>query len=85
MNKRDKLLNRLLSKSKDFTYSELTSLLESYGYSESKRGKTGGSRRSFINKTTKHIIRLHKPHPKEVLKTYQINQIITELKSEGYT
>ncbi|MEP1095405.1 MAG: type II toxin-antitoxin system HicA family toxin [Cyclobacteriaceae bacterium] len=80
MSKKEKLLVRLLSKPKDFTYSELVSLLNYYGYSEFTKGKTAGSRRAFVNEETKHVIRLHKPHPRNILKEYQIKDVIEELK-----
>jgi len=83
MSKNEKLIRRFLSKPKDFTYSELLALLSSFGYEEIKKGKTAGSRRAFANAATKHIIRLHKPHPGNILKRYQIDDIIDELKNGG--
>ena len=83
MSKDEKLLSRLLAKPKDFSYEELRKVLRHFGYSESQSGKTSGSRVAFINEKTKHIIRLHKPHPTNVLKQYQIEQLIEELKARG--
>ena len=83
MGKADKLLKRFLSKPRDFSYDELKRLLKSFGYEESKMGKTSGSRVAFINSKTKHIIRLHKPHPKHELKYYQLNDIEEELTKRG--
>ena len=83
MSKDQKLIARLLSKPKDFTYNELCRILNSLGYEESQSGKTSGSRVAFIDKSTNHIIRLHKPHPSNELKQYQIELIIEELKSRG--
>jgi len=83
MGKADKLLKRFLSKPRDFSYDELKRLLKSFGYEESKMGKTSGSRVAFINSKTKHIIRLHKPHPKPELKHYQLNDIEEELRKRG--
>lgn len=56
-------------------------LLGMLGYEESQSGKTSGSRVAFYDEKTGHIIRLHKPHPKNILKQYQIEQIIEELTS----
>ncbi len=39
MSKTDKLLQRFLSKPKDFTYEELWKVLKNYGYEEIKTGK----------------------------------------------
>lgn len=79
MSKKEKLAVRLKRKPTDFTYSELRTLLSGMGYAEDSKGKTSGSRVSFINETTKHIISLHKPHPGNILKRYQINIIVDEL------
>jgi hypothetical protein len=53
------------------------------GYEENQRGNTSGSRVAFINQKLNHILRLHKPHPNNELKQYQIEQIIEELVSRG--
>jgi len=81
MSQEEKLIKRLLSKPVDFTYDELRKLLGKLGYKESQSGKTSGSRVAFCNEATGHIIRLHKPHPTNVLKQYQIEQIVEELKA----
>jgi len=81
MSKDEKLLSRLLSKPRDFTYDELRKVLRHLGYEENQSGKTSGSRVAFINKDSTHIIRLHKPHPNNELKQYQLEQVIEELKS----
>jgi hypothetical protein len=83
MSKAEKLLKRFLSKPKDFTYDELERLLRAFDYEKAKTGKTSGSRVAFINHKTKHIIRLHKPHPNPELKRYQINDIEEELRKLG--
>lgn len=80
MSQGEKLIKRLLSKPKDFTYDELKKLLREIGYEENQSGKTSGSCVVFINKDSGHIVRLHKPHPNNELKQYQIEQIIEELK-----
>ena len=83
MSKFEKLVNRFLSKPKDFTYEELRKLLSGFGYEEAKTGKTTGSRVALINRKTGHIIRLHKPHPDTVLKHYQLNDVEEVLKKIG--
>ncbi len=79
MSKKEKLKKRFLSKPRDFTFDELTSLLTGLGYEIHNKGKTSGSRVAFTHLTTKHIITLHKPHPSNVLKAYQVNEILDEL------
>ena len=83
MSKKEKLKIRLLQRPKDFTYQELRALFSSLGYQEDNKGKTSGSRVSFIHPNTKHIISLHKPHPANILKQYQINILIDELTKTG--
>lgn len=78
MGKIDKLIERLKTYPKDFTWEELTKVLNHFGYNEMNTGKTGGSRRKFVDKQ-KNIINLHKPHPKNILKEYVIKQIIEHL------
>jgi hypothetical protein len=41
MSKKDKLIDRLLSKPTDFSWDELGVVLTSFGYREMKTGKTG--------------------------------------------
>jgi len=81
MTKRDKLLKRFMEKPRDFTWSELSSLLSQLGFQEYKPGKTGGSRRKFIHKDLQPII-LHKPHPGKILKKYQVDLVIDKLKQD---
>jgi predicted RNA binding protein YcfA (HicA-like mRNA interferase family) len=78
MSKTEKLMARLLSNPKDFTYSELKRVLSVWGYEELQGT---GSRVCFQSKT--HKIKLHKPHPGNILKQYQIELIIEEIKKEG--
>ncbi len=82
MAKIDKLIERLLSEPMDFTWDELQKVLSHFGYEELKRGKTGGSRRKFADEQ-KHIISLHKPHPGNILKRYQVEDVVSSLKEKG--
>jgi len=79
MSKKEKLLERFRSRPKDFTWQELVSLLGFFGFEGVSKGKTTGSRRAFINAETKQIIRLHQPHPGNILKQYQIKEILEML------
>jgi len=83
VSRKDKLIKKLFRRPKDFTYNELVSLLGYFEYFELPKGKTSGSRRAFAQQVTKHVIRLHKPHSKNILKRYQIDEIIDELKKNG--
>jgi hypothetical protein len=77
-----KLLNKLLSGPADFTWEELIKVLRHFGYYEMKTGKTGGSRRRFANEK-KQVINLHKPHPGNILKHYQVKDVVDVLKERG--
>lgn len=83
MSKRDKLIERLLDRPSDFTYDEVGTLLGRLGYSEDHRGHASGSRVAFVNIKTSHIIRLHKPHPTNILKMYQVDELIEVLRNQG--
>lgn len=78
MSKLDKLLSRLLSYPRDFTYNELKTFLLSLGYREIQGAGSGGCFSS-----DNHKIKLHKPHPGNILKRYQVDLIINELKEKG--
>ena len=80
MTKFEKLTSRFLTRPKDFTYNELKRMLSGFGYLEIQ-GK--GSRVVFINEKLKHSIKLHRPHPGNILKTYQIELVLSELKSNS--
>ncbi|KPJ67633.1 MAG: hypothetical protein AMJ43_03015 [Coxiella sp. DG_40] len=75
----DKLTKRLLTKPKDFNWAELKKLLNAFGYKETNAGKTSGSRIRFLHDNHAPIV-LHKPHPRRILKRYQIKLIIETLK-----
>lgn len=80
--KKDKLIKRLKSKPKDFTFDEAESLLGYLDYSRSDKGKTSGSRVIFKSECHAPIM-LHKPHPRKELLEYQIKQLIETLEQEG--
>lgn len=80
MGTKDKLLLRFRSKPKDFTFGELKRLLQSFGYNEDQGS---GSRVVFINSAINHKIKLHKPHPENILKRYQLDLIEKELRNKN--
>ena len=82
MGKKDKLIERLISHPKDFSFDEVESLLCYFGYTIDNRGRTSGSRICFINKSSNSKIILHKPHSRKEILNYQIKQLIEQLKKE---
>ena len=82
MSKQAKLIARLTSKPKDFTFQELGTLLKGLGYRVSHAGKTSGSAIKFVHEMYP-MIRLHKPHPSPIVKAYVIEAVLDVLKNEG--
>lgn len=83
MSKLQKILDRIINNSSTVTYSELSYVLSRVGYQEVKIGKTSGSRVAFYNQSKKLLIRLHKPHPSNELKDYQIKLIKAHLEQNN--
>lgn len=82
MSKIEKEIERLQSKPKDFTYDEIKRILNNFGFVEDNKGKTSGSKVRFISKNNIKID-LHKPHPSNILKPYQIIEIVRVLREGG--
>jgi len=82
MSKQEKLIQRFLSKPADFTWDETVAFLRIFGYKMTAAGKTGGSSVKFIHPVLP-IISLHKPHPRKIMKSYQLDQIEEFLIKEG--
>lgn len=80
MSKKEKLIQRFLQQPSDFEWSELQTLLKTFGYQELKNN---GSRRKFYNQDFKSIISLHEPHPRKVLKAYAMKEVHQKLKDAG--
>ena len=81
MGQKEKLIQRLKSGPKDFTFDEAEALLKHIGYVRSNKGKTSGSRVMFVSENHPDIL-LHKPHPQKELKMYQIKQLLEYLTRE---
>lgn len=82
MGQKEKLIERLRSRPKDFTFDEAESLLSYFGYQRSNKGRTSGSRIMFVREDSQAIL-MHKPHPQKELKSYQVRQLIDQLEQEG--
>ncbi|EJL6486937.1 type II toxin-antitoxin system HicA family toxin [Vibrio cholerae] len=80
MGKQEKLKAKLLTRPKDFTWSELESVLSNLGF-ELLKGK--GSRRKFFHKDKNILINLHEPHPDKILKRYVVEQVLEKLVELG--
>ena len=74
LGKKEKLIAKLKSNPKDFTFDEMKTLLEALGFVMSNKGKTSGSRVKFMKGDI--------PHPRKELLEYQIKQITEVLERE---
>ncbi len=83
MSQKDKLISKLKSNPKDFTFDEAESLLNYLSFTRSNKGKTSGSRVIFTSNNYRTKIMLHKPHPRKELLEYQVKQLIEQLEQEG--
>ncbi len=81
MSRIEKLIERLKAKPKDLTYEETEKILNSLGFFEYNKGRTSGSRVEFKKNNKK--IQIHKPHPRNILKPYQVKIILNKLKELG--
>jgi predicted RNA binding protein YcfA (HicA-like mRNA interferase family) len=79
MARREKLLERLRSRPKDFSFQELAVVLGRFGF---RRMESTGSRVRFEHDRLPSI-HLHRPHPRPILRAYQVDQILRLLEDEG--
>ena len=82
MGQKEKLIERLQSKPRDFTFEDAETLLGYFAYHRSNKGRTSGSRVSFVSEDHPPIM-LHKPHPRKELLPYQVKQLLDALEQEG--
>lgn len=82
MSRKNKLIEKLLEKPKDFTFDEMKSLLSYFGY-KLKQGRTG-SEVKFIKEGSNEVINFYKPNPDGILKRYVLEQVIEKLRKDGF-
>lgn len=83
MSKFEKAKERILSKPRDYTYTEARYLLGKMGFVEFNKGKTSGSRVRFYRDCDKKVILLHKPHPEDVMDRGAVSGLLEYLKEIG--
>ncbi len=83
MGQKEKLIKKLKSNPKDFTFVEAESLLGLLGYQRVNKGKTSGSKVMFSSTEHGTKILMHKPHPRKELLEYQVKQLVQQLEDEG--
>jgi hypothetical protein len=79
MSKQAKLLTRLRSSPRDFTWDELVTLMTGLGY-ELRTGS--GSSRKFLDRATGTVLMMHEPHPRSTLARYQVKDVLMFLRQE---
>ena len=65
-------------------YSDLKKIMASFGYVESNKGATSGSRVRFYNKETGASMMLHKPHPGDEMVKGAVESVVTFLREHGH-
>ena len=83
MSRLEKLKERILSKPKDYTYTEAKNLLRQLGFEEKNKGRTSGSRVAINRETDKRVILLHKPHPGDVMDIGAVKSLVAYLHEMG--
>lgn len=83
MSKCEKAKARILSKPKDYTYTEAKAFLKQLGFDEKNKGKTSGSRVSFFRESDGRVILLHKPHPGDIMDLGAIKGLVAYLREMG--
>jgi hypothetical protein len=78
--RKDKLIARLQTKPKDFTWDETCTLMRACGFELKKRD---GSRRMFIHQGTHVKVGIHEPHSRPALLPYELDYLIDGLKQVG--
>ena len=67
MGQREKLIKKLRSYPRDFTFAETERLLGYLGFVRDNKGKTSGSRVKFVGQSGAALM-IHIPHPGNTLK-----------------
>ena len=84
MSKKEKLIERIQGLPKDFTFSELETLLIYFGFEKSNKGKTSGSRVKFYHNEKEKQYLAHKPHLTSIIKEKALKDIVDFLKENEF-
>lgn len=84
MNKKEKLVKRFKTLPRDFTFEEVVSLFQVYGFELTNKGATSGSRVKFYNAKDENVYIMHKPHPSNIIKGYIMRDILNFLLKNHY-
>ncbi len=86
MSKIETLIKKLCAKPTpaDFRYSDLRKIMTHFGYVESKKGATSGSRVKFYHPESKAAVMLHKPHPGDEMVKASVDSVVSFLKEHNH-
>lgn len=86
MSRIESLIEKLCSKPTpaDFRYADLKKIMAYFGYMESNKGATSGSRIKFYHPDTKAAVMLHKPHPGDEMVKASVEAVVLFLKEHGH-
>ena len=86
MSKIESLLDKLCAKPTPagFKFSELRKVMSYFGYLESNKGATSGSRVKFYHPKTKEVLLLHKPHPGDEMAKAAVDSVVKFLKEHDH-
>lgn len=86
MAKIDTLLDKPCTKPTpaDFRFSDLRKIMTYFGYLESNKGATSGSRVKFNHPETQAVLLLHKPHPGDEMAKAAVDSVVKFLKEHGH-
>lgn len=75
----EQLIKNFLASPERITYNELKTLLKLFGYEELRSTRRSRGRFGFVNRQTKHILRLTKPRQGKDIHQYQLSCLVEEL------
>lgn len=86
MSKIESLLDKLCAKPTPagFKFSELRKVMSHFGYLESNKSATSGSRVKFYHPKTKEVLLLHKPHPGDEMAKAAVDSVVKFLKEHDH-
>ena len=86
MSRIDTLLNKLCGKPTpaNFRFSELRKVMSYFGYLESNKGATSGSRVKFYHRSSGSLLLIHKPHPGDEMVKAAVDSVVRFLKEHGH-
>ena len=84
MNKKEKLIKRFRTLPRDFTFEEVVSLFQNFGFELENKGATSGSRIKFYNEADQNAYIMHRPHPSTIIKGYMMRDILNFMMKNNY-